>query len=205
MLGKESDEKSPGIDLAVGREMPTWKRVLMVILSPFVLPGVLFVLFFGAVIVLAAFPFILVSDFKRQRETKRHRLEMVSQGRFVRWEEVLQRSNGSHGTLIIETANKMGLRVWWTSDNVRHLTPYPIPVEEEELWFPEAPHRNFVRWLHAQYIDTAEGRGFLTSPEIDLPPGLLRAAYFRERFPELDAIDTLPIAFIETIERHIRK
>jgi hypothetical protein len=124
---------------------------------------------------------------------RRFRRKMDAQDRFLSWDDLLPALNDGSGTLIIEQANKLPVRVWWTPDDVLAIAPCPPPDDDQlqcgAVSPPKTPHP-FVSWCHQRYMHEHTGTALLTLPSLELPPSLF-ASFFQEHFPRLSAIDTV--------------
>lgn len=144
--------------------------------------------------VLLSIPFAYALMVLNAMIERRFRRKMNAQGRFRSWDDLLPALDDGSGTLIIEQANKLPVRVWWTPDDVLAIAPCP-PPEDEQLQCdaispPTTPHP-FVSWCHQQYTHEETGTALLTLPTLELPPGLFFAPFFREQFPRLSVLDTV--------------
>jgi hypothetical protein len=119
---------------------------------------------------------------------------MSQHDRFISWENLESRLQAREGTLIVEQAHKAGVRVWWAGEDVLQAAPMQPPLEEEldYLRFKE-PHP-FVAWCFERYLHPESGRASLTDPPFSFPPGFVRAAFFKDKFPGLRVLVTVKLA-----------
>src|SRR4051794_21512681 len=90
-------------------------------------------LFIVALLVLAglsvlALPFLLLAFWWRERRFARL---MRDRGRFIPWQELKPHLQAGEGTLVVEQAQKDGVRVWWTQEDVAQEAPAQPPPEQE--------------------------------------------------------------------------
>ncbi|MFK7822317.1 MAG: hypothetical protein AB8G99_26725 [Planctomycetaceae bacterium] len=96
------------------------------------------------------------------------------------------------GTLIVDSPTLgWGLKqCWWTPDEIRTITPHPVPTEAtREAHYetePETPGLPFDRWVHSHYLDTDGGSAILLS----FRRGDRFAAKCKRRNPALDIVST---------------
>lgn len=121
----------------------------------------------------------------------RFRKRMRARGRFVDWADLVPRLRQGDGTLIVEQAQKIGCRVWWTDLEVLSRAEVPPPPEKElDYLRQDAPHP-FVSWCHKAFIAADRGAASLTLPPYRYPPGFVEASFFREKFPALAVVMTV--------------
>jgi len=145
-------------------------------------PGVLIILWIvSALIYLWAREVLLISSLKARR-------------RIMEWKSVRDRLEVGEGTLIIQTTNKLGLRLWWTPDDLTSAIPQPI-LEFEDLGhgFITGKSTNpFVQWCGANYLSVKSGKAYLTQPEKqELEPWSLLRGDMHDRFPQAKIVYTL--------------
>jgi hypothetical protein len=148
---------------------------------------------FALILLMAALwiPVCAVMAFRQSIQEARFRRQMQERGRRQQWPLIEPRLVAGEGALIIEQAQKMPVRLWWTADNVLQLAPKQPPEPEHlDVLLQFAPHP-FVRWCHDRYTDPQAGTAILIEPPFRLPPGLWFASFFKERYPRLVAIDTV--------------
>jgi hypothetical protein len=120
---------------------------------------------------------MLIFHFMHWRGEKREIQKMKEVGRFIEWTELMDLSgNGKNGTLIFEQAQKAGLRLWWTSDDVIALSPYSLPDEDEIDYLCIIPCP-FMTWIRSKYTG-AEGKALRTFRITQHAPGFAKAADF---------------------------
>src|SRR5580658_5183393 len=126
-------------------------------------PGCLLLLILGVFSVPCAL-LALVYLWFRDKRLLRH---LKTRGRVLPWAEVEKHLHAGVGTLVVEQANKVGIRFWWTPDDLIVMTPVPIP-KNEDLGMDY--HRGkssdpFVLWCFQNYLSATDGKAFLTSPK----------------------------------------
>jgi hypothetical protein len=168
-----------------------WRKAVMLVLIPFVLPAVLPLFVLLGIITGLSIPFSFSVAGLRLIGEKRLRRLMRDRGRFVEWTDLASDLRNGVGTLIIEQGHKRPVRVWWTPDDVISLAPCSPPSEEElDVIGVLEPHE-FVAWCCHRYTDENGGSAKLTVASLELPPGLFFAKFFKERFPLISVVDTV--------------
>ncbi len=117
--------------------------------------------------------FQLVQWRGERREIER----MKKAGRFIEWGELMDLSEyGKNGTLIFEQAQKASLRLWWTKDDLKMVSPYAMPVEGDIDYFfgVDCP---FMRWLRENYTGN-RGKAFRTHLIVKHAPGFAKSSDF---------------------------
>jgi len=116
---------------------------------------------------------------------------LCSQRRFVPWTELEPRLIAGEGTLLVEQAQKMDVRVWWVQEDVLRVAPMP-PAAPNELDYnsiKETPA--FVYWCFKEYINFDTGKASLTVPPFKYPRGFVEQRFFNDRFPRLSVVMTV--------------
>lgn len=164
------------------RTQPWYRKVVLIVLLPFVLPTIPVVLLVLACIGLYAAVANFVFELRVRRRMRRC-------GRWLSSSNVRDRIAASGGTLIIE-APSLGwnfTHAWWTSDDVLSTSPYTIPTEEE--------YRNAAatmqcldwdRWCWDNYTSLDNGRAFL----LRVCNGASVERRLRQRFADLRVVRT---------------
>ena len=120
------------------------------------------------ILVLFAWPVSILITRSHLRKTRKleEKLseEMQRKGRTIKWANFLQAVNAYHGTVIEERHSFKGpVYLWWTPDNVRTLSPYPIAD-----WFTMQKDKEFgpfARWCYERYTSTETGSALLLSAD----------------------------------------
>lgn len=152
--------------------------------------GIVFLAFLPVILVLAV-PFCLLVTIAQFREERRFRHDLRMHNRVIEWKDLVPRLETGAGTLIVEQGQKRPARIWWTVEDVLGLAPHQPPTSEELDILCVEPPNPFVAWCHDRYLDAETGKGLLSVPSFKLPPGLFFADFFKERYPRLQAIDTV--------------
>jgi hypothetical protein len=141
-----------------------------------------------AVLSILALPFLMISLQMRERRFSKL---MRERDRFIPWTELEPRLKAGEGTLLVEQAQKDAVRVWWTSEDVMRAAPTQAPEEREldYLRFME-PHA-FVSWCFGRFLSPEAGEAILTDPQYSYPPGFIKEAFFKQRFPNLRVVMTV--------------
>jgi hypothetical protein len=163
-------------------------------LWPLVLPAALAILLplgLLALLSIILMPFLILAH---QRRERRFAQRMREQGRFIAWQELEPRLQAGDGTLVIEQAQKNGIRVWWTQDEVARQAPTQPPAQQDLDYLRFAEPHPFVSWCFARYLCRDSGKASLTDPPYSYPPGFIDAAFFKDRFPKLSVVMTVKLA-----------
>jgi hypothetical protein len=98
----------------------------------------------------------------RQRE-KRFAADMKTVGRLVSWIEARSQIDNERGTLIEESVSPDGYRLWWTSEDIPTVSPYPCCFEDGKI--PDVQvYRPFFEWCRFRFTNPESG----TAQLIDL-------------------------------------
>jgi hypothetical protein len=99
---------------------------------------------------------------------KRRRARLRKLGRCLSWPDVERRMEllQSPSTLIVQTANLVPARTWWTEEDVLAKSPLPLP-DETRIQHPsiQMALHPLNEWCQFKYFDEKTGSAFLT----DLP------------------------------------
>jgi hypothetical protein len=114
--------------------------------------------------------------------------------RVMDWKNVRAHLEAGEGTFIIQQTNKVGVRFWWTPDDLIASAPQPIR-EFDDLGMGYITGRSthpFVVWCASNYLSAKTGKAFLTRYEgRKLPPGPVQSNFFREDLPRARIVQTL--------------
>ena len=150
---------------------------------------------FGIPVLLAAalfsIPYVFIAGIYVAIRERRLFSRLRSSDRTLCWPEVEQRLRDGCGTLIDAQAQKQGLRLWWTPDDVTTLTPFPLPPFDKLNLFFADPKQPFVAWCFERYLSAATGTASLTRPSgLSFPAGFVSPDFFTERFPSARVVAT---------------
>ncbi len=143
-------------------ELPWYKKLLALVLLPFVLPVTLLVaiplfLFFGLI--------YLACECATVLGELRFRNQMHRRGRLLSRSEVKKRIAAEGGTMIIESPSPGwgNTRAWWTPDSLMALAPFPTPTEKdyEGDLFDKERAVPWDQWCWDNYVSPDVGRAFL--------------------------------------------
>lgn len=153
-------------------------------------------LFFVALLALAglsilALPFLLLAHCWRERRFARL---MRDRGRFIPWQQLEPHLQAGDGTLLIEQAQKDGIRVWWTHENVVQAAPTQPPPEQDLDYLRFIEPHPFVSWCFGRFLAPESGNALLTDPPYAYPAGFVEAVFFRNRFPKVQVVMTVKLA-----------
>jgi hypothetical protein len=121
--------------------------------------------------------------------------QMREKGRFIPWPQLEPRLQNGEGTLIVEQARYERIRVWWTPGDVLRTVPKPPLPSEDELDYDrrDRPHP-FVSWCFKRYLHPDSGLATLTRPPSDYPGGIVKAAFFNNRYQASRVVMTVRCA-----------
>jgi hypothetical protein len=159
--------------------------------APLVYP-MIFLLFLLAAIL--AIPFAIVMVILHRFREHRFARRMRELGRFISWEELEPRLRSGDGTLVIEQAQKDGVRVWWTEDDIVQQAPVELPAEQELDYLRFGTPHPFVTWCFSRYLDSDTGQALLTEPPFSYPPGFVEAAFFIGKYPKARVVMSVKVA-----------
>jgi hypothetical protein len=141
-----------------------------------------------------AIPFAIVMVIFQWFRDRRFARKMRELGRFISWEELEPRLQSGDGTLVIEQAQKAGVRVWWTGADIAQQAPVQPPPEEELDYLRFGTPHPFVTWCFSRYLDSVSGQALLTEPPFSYPPGFVDAAFFIEKYPKARVVMSVKVA-----------
>lgn len=96
---------------------------------------------------------LVIRYFTRRREA-RFTTEMKAVGRWISWDETSSLVT-DHGKFIEEyLAYKGPYRLWWTSEDISKLSPYPCCFEEMPFEFDDG---GFFGWCNCRFTDPVSG------------------------------------------------
>ena len=159
-------------------------------LNPFFLVGCALVVLAAPIWLPLVGPACFVIGRLQDRAERRFHRRMRESGRFIERADLTPSLEAGEGSLVFEQADKRPLRAWWTPDDLLASAPDP-PTEDElrSLLIVPSPHP-FVTWRHLKYLDEDQGTALLTFPD-DAPEDFIFAETFRERYPNIRAVDTV--------------
>lgn len=170
-----------------------WEWLFAPLLAPVFLISflVMLPLFILAGLTVVALPFLI---FAARRRERRFAQEMRERDRFIPWHDLKGHLESGRGTLVVEQAQKDGVCVWWTLDNVEEQAPAHPPSEKELDYFRWQEPHPFVAWCHERYLHPHTGKASLTKPPYSYPPGFVTAEFFRSKFPNQQVVSTVKLA-----------
>jgi hypothetical protein len=154
------------------------------------MPVSLVVLLFLAVLSLFALPILATVLWLRERRFARL---MKQSGRFIAWNDLEPRLKAGTGTLVVEQAQKDGIRVWWTPDDVAREAPQNAPAEKDLNYHRRGDPHPFVAWCFGRYLSPETGAASLTNPRYSYPPGFAERIFFADRYPKLQIVMTVKL------------
>jgi hypothetical protein len=145
----------------------------------------------------SAFILFVVGAFlyiKLSKEVLLRRLK--AQQRVVDWKEVEDHLIAGEGTLIIELTNQIGVRFWWTLDDLTTARPEPF-LTWEQLGYAYITGKSanpFVSSCFDRYLSVKSGKAFFTRFDTTrLPPGPVESDFFLNLYPQARIVHTLLI------------
>jgi len=118
-----------------------------------------------------------------------------AQQRVLGWEEVENHLKLGAGTLIIEQKNQVGVRFWWTPDDLVAGAPMPVIRDFDDLsyaYIAGEPSNPFVAWCFENYLSVKNGKAFFTRLEgLRLPPGPVESDYIIRLYPRAKIVQTV--------------
>ena len=165
------------------QSLPWYRKLILVLLAPFVLPIGLIVglLFLGGLGLFAVtYNYIHEQVFKRR---------MRRCGRFISVREAKRRINSANGTLIIEPPSPgWGFtRAWWAPDKVFSVSPYKIPTHDDFRAALKAhTSTDWDQWCFDHYVGSESGEAFL----LKVWNGKKLESRLKSQFPDLDTVTT---------------
>lgn len=139
-------------------ELPWYKKVLLILLLPFMIPVIVFVLCLFIPLVIFAIGYNYFNE-------RRFRSRMIRCGRYVSHRELSRKlQDGATGTLIIESPS-MGwnfTHAWWTPDDLLEIAPTEQPTKEDyHVAAEEMQAHPWDEWCWKQYTSSEQGNAFL--------------------------------------------
>jgi hypothetical protein len=161
---------------------PWYRKAVLILLLPFVLPTIPLVL-----VVLACFGLYAVAgNYLMELQIRRR---MRRSGRYLNSSDVRQLITKHGGTLIIENPS-LGWNfrhAWWTPDNVESASPFGAPTDED---YKDAAAQmkclDWDRWCWDNYTSLDSGRAFL----LRVWNGAWVERKLKKMFPNLNVVRT---------------
>jgi hypothetical protein len=103
----------------------------------------------------------------RKLKHRRFVARMKAQKRVMIWSDFARCMEGKRGTLLIEGSETEWLNWWWTEEEIRAVSPHPIP--ENILTYDRREQRAllpFREWCYARYTEPSDGRALLVLGEV---------------------------------------
>lgn len=162
--------------------LPWYRKLLIILLFPFVVPYILLVgvLLGGLVLFGSTHYYICEHIFKRR---------MRRCGRFISVREAKRRMNSVNGTLIIESPSPgWGItRAWWTPDKMLSVSPYKIPTHDDFRAALKAhTSTDWDQWCFDHYVGSESGKAFL----LKIWNGKKLESRLKAQFPDMDIVTT---------------
>lgn len=107
-------------------------------------------------------PYGVVANFVQNRKERRLQKELRNAGRGIEWLEFVEATVSGRGTVIIEKYFPKGpWRWWWTEDDIRALSPYPMADGRVIEVNAEFESDLAGDWCFEQYTNLVTGRARL--------------------------------------------
>jgi hypothetical protein len=104
-------------------------------------------------------PFMPLVAWWRKREKRLLAESMTKQNRVMRWSDFVQVAEEKRGTLIVEGDPRKGPHLWWTSEDVRAISPYACSDDLGTLL--NRSYKPFHEWCYKRYANPATGSGLI--------------------------------------------
>ncbi len=170
-----------------------WQKILLVVLTPIVMPVTL--IFVGIpllIVVVVSIPISAISSRIEIRRERRFQQQLAQYKRCVGWNELQASVLDSSGTVIVEWRPKRPVRVWWTSDDVLALAPCDPPEFEKLDFLGVEPPHEFVKWCHERYLNESCGKATLCIPPKNLSPGRNCVRELCQQHSNVKVVDVVP-------------
>jgi hypothetical protein len=141
----------------------TEPRRIPVFISILLLPILLPAMLIGAA---TSIPYSRIVRLQMRRRENAFLALMKSRERVIHWSDFSQAVSESRGTVLAERAYKGLNRWWWTPDNVRELSPFPIAG-----WWTMVTDKSFEpfsNWCRDRYTSPETGRAMIVRKEPEL-------------------------------------
>jgi hypothetical protein len=162
--------------------LPWYRKLLLFVLFPLVLPGVAL----AAVIIGGMGLFAVVCNYIGEQRFKRR---MRTSGRLLSVAEAKDRIKAASGTLIIEQpALGWGFtRAWWAADDLHSASPYKMPTRDEYHAAAKAmKSTDWDQWCFDNYVGPENGKALL----LKVWNGKKLQSRLEAQFPNLDFVTT---------------
>jgi len=119
---------------------------------------------------------------------------LAEQGRVLSWNDFLNRTTQSVGSIIVEVGNKRCTRFWWSADRILAQSPMAPPKYSElnKIAYGGAEYHSFARWCYENYLTPQHGHAMLVWPvEADFETFPFDPDYdaiMQQRFPNQDVV-----------------
>jgi hypothetical protein len=119
-----------------------------------------------AIVGLLQLPVLAVAVPWRRWKHRRFVARMKAQNRVIIWSDFARCIEEKRGTLLIEGSEVKFLHWWWTEEDVRAVSPHPVPErgltrnrKERRALLP------FREWCYLRYTEPSDGRALLVLGE----------------------------------------
>ena len=119
-------------------------------------------LVFMPLLAIAALISLLFTPIAALWEKRKKRLlkdAMTAKNRAMQWPEFVQALEEKRGTLIVEGDPRKGPDFWWTSENIRTVSPHSCSCDLGTLF--DRNYKPFRAWCYERYTSPATGTALL--------------------------------------------
>jgi hypothetical protein len=104
-------------------------------------------------------PFALGMGYFQRRNGRAFQAKMNALGRVMEWSDFARALDATHGTALVERYSLKGpVNLWWTSENIYDVCPYPTV----DWWaLRDASFLPFAEWCRERYTSPDTGVAFL--------------------------------------------
>ncbi len=142
-----------------------------------------------AIVGLLQLPLLAVTIPWHRWKHRRFVARMKAQKRVMIWSDFARCMEGRRGTLLIEGSEIKWLNWWWTEEDIRAVSPHPVP--KKRLPYNRKEQRAlllFREWCYERYMEPTNGRALLVLGEGKSEIHML------ENNPELNLIVVQPLS-----------
>jgi hypothetical protein len=128
-----------------------------------------------AIVAVLQMPVLLVAVPWRRWKHRRFVARMQAQNRVMIWSDFARCMEEKRGTLIIRGSQIKWLDWWWTEEDIRAVSPHPVP--ERTLGYGGKERLAllpFRDWCYARYMESTNGRALLVLGEVKSQVDLLK-------------------------------
>lgn len=132
--------------------------------KPFEVPQIFLPIYLPLLLIVAAIsvPVTYLRNWRVRRSERKFREQMRDAGRLMTWDEFELALIERHGTTIEELLSIKGpVRLWWTPEDVRSISPTKCPdqTQAQAFWFERQPSelQSYFEWCFAEFTNPRFG------------------------------------------------